>query len=233
MSTTPPADIENSIQLAIEAAAAANDAASDVASMASETQAAADRLDKFAQVMKPMMMGVVAGSVLAIVLGGLVYFRTLSEMRLATATQMEALTLFSTSVDDLQAQVSSLETLGETLAVLQTDQDAAFAQLEATVQTALETAETEMAESTTPLDQQMLRGLSDTIAQTHQETRDALTQGLSDLQLAMSRMLLDQATAAPAPAPQVAAKPVVRAKPRPAPRKAPKARPAPNPYKYP
>jgi hypothetical protein len=79
----------------------------------------------------------------------------------------------------------------------------------------------------------MLRGLSDTIAQTHQETRDALTQGLSDLQLAMSRMLLDQATAAPAPAPQVAAKPVVRAKPRPAPRKAPKARPAPNPYKYP
>lgn len=233
MSTTPPADIENSIQLAIEAAAAANDAASDVASMASETQAAADRLDKFAQVMKPMMMGVVAGSVLAIVLGGLVYFRTLSEMRLATATQMEALTLFSTSVDDLQTQVSSLETLGETLAVLQTDQDAAFAQLEATVQTALETAETEMAESTTPLDQQMLRSLSDTIAQTHQETRDALTQGLSDLQLAMSRMLLDQATAAPAPAPQVAAKPVVRAKPRPAPRKAPKARPAPNPYKYP
>jgi len=206
--------------------------------MSSETQAAADRLDKFAQVMKPVMMGVVAGAVLAIALGGLVYFRTLSEMRLATATQMEALTVFSTSVGDLQTQISSLETLGETLATLQTNQDSAFAQLEATVQTALEAPESDTmtdAEGAAPLDRQMLRGVSDTVAQSHQETRDAFTQGLSDLQLAMSRMLLEraEATATPAPTQQAKAKPVASAKPRPAPRKAPKARPVPNPYKYP
>jgi hypothetical protein len=100
MSATPT-DLENSIQLALEAAAAANDSAEDVARLSADTQAAAARLDDFARVMKPVMMGVVAGAVLAIGLGGLVYLRTLSDMRAATATQTEALTVFSKSVADL------------------------------------------------------------------------------------------------------------------------------------
>ena len=238
MSTTPPTEIETSIQLALEAAAAANDAASDVATLSSDTKAAADRLDTFAQVMKPVMIGVVAGSVLAIAIGGLVYFRTLSEMRLATATQMEALALFSTSVDDLKAQIASMETLDETLATLQTDQQDAFAALEATVQTAMQSPEAETGalsdtEDASPLDQQMLRGLSDTVAQNHQATRDAVTQGLSDLQLALSRMLADRPVAAAAPqaAPRPVAKPAASPKPRPTAR--PAAQPRPNPYSFP
>jgi hypothetical protein len=236
MSTTTPTELDSSIQLAIEAAAAANDAAGDVETLASETRAAAARLDKFAQVMKPVMMGVVAGAVLAILLGGLVYFRTLSEMRLATATQMEALTLFSTSVDDLKAQIGTLETLGETLATLQTDQDAAFTALEDSVLAALQSStETDDTDSgtATALDSQMLRSLSDTVQQNHEDTRDAVTQGLSDLQLALSRMLADRPVAAAAPAPQAAPKPVTAAKSRPTPRPAAKAKPAPNPYSYP
>ncbi len=235
MSTTTPTEIESSIQLALEAAAAANDAASDVETLSSETQAAAARLDAFAKVMKPVMMGVVAGAVLAILLGGLVYFRTLSEMRIATATQMEALTLFSTSVDDLKTQIGALETLGDTLATLQTDQDTAFTALEATLLAALQTAtETEDAdtEAASPMDSQMLRSLSDTVQQNHQDTRDAVTQGLSDLQLALSRMLVERPVAA-TPAPQAAPKPVAAAKPRPTPRPVAKAKPASNPYKYP
>lgn len=238
MSTTTQPEIENSIQLALEAAAAANDAASDIETLSSDTKAAAARLDKFAQVMKPVMMGVVAGAVLAILLGGLVYFRTLSEMRLATATQMEALALFSTSVDDLKAQIGDLETLGETLATLQTEQDAAFAALEETVQAAFQTAASEAdvasdTEDASPLDRQMLRSLSDTVEQNHQITRDAVTQGLSDLQLALSRMLAERPVTTAAAAPQAAPKPVASTKPRPAPRPTAKARPAPNPYKYP
>ena len=237
MSTTTPTEIESSIQLALEAAAAANDAASDIETLSSDTKAAAARLDKFAQVMKPMMMGVVAGAVLAILLGGLVYFRTLSEMRLATATQMEALALFSTSVDDLKSQIGSLETLGESLTSLQTDQDAAFTALEATVQAALSTVEASAethSEEGSPLDSQMLRSLSDTVEQNHQTTRDAVTQGLSDLQLALSRMLAERPVAAAVvAAPQAAPTPVASAKPRPAPRPTAKTRPVPNPYKYP
>jgi hypothetical protein len=237
MSTSTQPEIESSIQLALEAAAAANDAASEIETLSSDTQAAAARLDKFAQVMKPVMMGVVAGAVLAILLGGLVYFRTLSEMRVATATHMEALALFSTSVDELKTQVGSLETLGETLTTLQTDQGAAFTALEAKVETALIAATTEAEadaeedDAASPLDQQMLRSLSDTVEQNHQTTRDTLTQGLSDLQLALSRMLADRpiATATPKATP----KPVASAKPRPAPRPTAKTRPAANPYKYP
>lgn len=235
MSTTTPTEIESSIQLALEAAAAANDAASDVEALSSETQAAAARLDAFAKVMKPVMMGVVAGAVLAILLGGLVYFRTLSEMRLATATQMEALTLFSTSVDDLKAQIGSLETLGETLATLQTDQGTAFTELESTLLAALQTTtETEDADTdaTSPMDSQMLRSLSDTVQQNHQDTRDAVTQGLSDLQLALSRMLAERPVTA-TPAPQATPKPVAPAKSRPTARPVAKIKPAPNPYTYP
>lgn len=237
MSTTPPTEIESSIQLAIEAAAAANDAAGDVETLSSETKAAAARLDKFAQVMKPVMMGVVAGAVLAIILGGLVYFRTLSEMRLATATQMEALTLFSTSVNDLKAQVGALETLGDTLATLQTDQDTAFTALETKLLAALEPADTtgdDTADAGAALDSQMLRSLSDTVQQNHQDTRDAVTQGLSDLQLALSRMLAERpVAAAPAPAPQATPKPAAAAKSRPTARPAAAAKPAPNPFSYP
>jgi len=182
-----------------------------------------------------MMMGVVAGAVLAILLGGLVYFRTLSEMRLATATQMEALAVFSTSVDELNSQIGSLETLSETLATLQTDQDTAFTELEATLlsalQTATETAEADAEAAASPLDGQMLRSLSETVQQNHQDTRDAVTQGLSDLQLALSRMLADRQAAAPAP--QAAPKPVASVKPRPKPRPVAKAKPVSNPYKYP
>lgn len=235
MSTTTPTEIESSIQLALEAAAAANDAASDVETLSSETQAAAARLDKFAQVMKPVMMGVVAGAVLAILLGGLVYFRTLSDMRVATATQMEALALFSTSVDDLKAQIEEMQTLGDTLATLQTEQDTAFTALEATLLAALQPdPETENAdtEAASPLDSQMLRSLSDTVQQNHQDTRDAVTQGLSDLQLALSRMLVERPVAA-SPAPQATPKPASPAKSRPQPRPVAKAKPATNPYKYP
>lgn len=235
MSTTTPAEIENSIQLALEAAAAANDAASDVETLSSETQAAAARLDQFAKVMKPVMMGVVAGAVLAILLGGLVYFRTLSDMRVATATQMEALALFSTSVDDLKAQIEAMQTLSDALATLQTEQETAFTALEATLLAALQTdPETEDTniEAATPLDSQMLRNLSDTVQQNHQDTRDAVTQGLSDLQLAMSRMLAERPVTA-TPAPQVKSKPTSPAKSRPKPRPVATAKPTSNPYKYP
>lgn len=230
MSNTASPELESSIQLALEAAAAANDAASDVETLASDTEAAAARLDKFAHIMKPVMIGVVAGALLAIVLGGLVYFRTLSEMRLATATQMEALALFSTSVDDLKTQIGSLETLGEVLAGLQDEQDSAFTALEAKMEAALQSDEAD--NNTSPLDGQMLRSLSDTVEQSHQGTRDAITQGLSDLQLALSRMIADRPPVPPVAAP-VAVKPTVSAKPRPTPRPVAKARPAPNPFSYP
>lgn len=232
MSATPT-DLENSIQLALEAAAAANDSAEDVARLSADTQAAADRLDGFAKVMKPVMMGVVAGAVLAIGLGGLVYLRTLSDMRTATATQTEALTLFSKSVADLQAQLDAFNAAIETLAALGPAQAAGFDDLRATLEAQFtemqiglsDAASDEANPATTP---QMLRSLSQSMQESHVETRADFAAGLSDLQLALTRMLADrpvvQKTQSTAAAPSKPA-PVRRARPAP--------RPEPNPFSFP
>jgi hypothetical protein len=232
MSATPT-DLENSIQLALEAAAAANDSAEDVARLSADTQAAAARLDDFARVMKPVMMGVVAGAVLAIGLGGLVYLRTLSDMRAATATQTEALTVFSKSVADLQAQLDTLDGVTETLAAIEPAQAAGFEAVQAVLEakfTELQTGLTEAAPdeagpATTP---QMLRSLSERMQASHAETRADFAAGLSDLQLALTRMLADrpvvQKTQSAEAAPGKPA-PVRRARPAP--------RPEPNPFSFP
>jgi len=228
-----PTDLENSIQLALEAAAAANDSAEDVARLSADTQAAADRLDGFAKVMKPVMMGVVAGAVLAIGLGGLVYLRTLSDMRTATATQTEALTVFSKSVADLQAQLDALDGVNETLAALGPAQAAGFDDLRATLEAQFtemqiglsDAASDEANPATTP---QMLLSLSQSMQESHAETRADFAAGLSDLQLALTRMLADrpvvQKTQSAAAAPSKPA-PVRRARPAP--------RPEPNPFSFP
>ncbi len=231
MSATTPNDLENSIQLALEAAAAANDSAEDVARLSADTQAAAARLDAFAKVMKPAMIGVVAGAVLAIGLGGLIYLRTLSDMRTATATQMEALAVFSTSVADLQAQLEALGGMTEPLKALAPAQEAGFGAVQATLDSEFaylrEALERGAEADSTP---QMLRSLSEAVEASHRQTRDDMAAGLSDLQLALTRMLADRPvtaradTAVPVPP---RPEPVRRSAPKPRPR------PEPNPFSYP
>ena len=231
MTATQP-DLENSIQLALEAASAANDTAEDVARLSSDTAAAADRLDQFAKTMKPAMIGVVAGSVLAMALSGLIYVRTLSDMRTATATQMEALTLFTETVSDLKQEIAALEDLHTAVQALSTAQQEGIDRIETTLTEGMAQAQSvkqdESAESPSGTTPQMLRSVVETTRAEHIDTREAFAAGLSDLQLALTRMLADrpvpaqgtQRSAAPA-APQK--KPV---RPRPV-------RVAPNPFSYP
>ncbi|MGR3697973.1 MAG: hypothetical protein ACU0CB_06850 [Roseovarius sp.] len=230
--TTPPTELENSIQLALEAATAANDSAEDVARVSTETLAAAARLDKFAKGMKPLLFGVVASAVLCVALAGLVYLRTLSDMRTATATQIEALTVFSKSVGDLQAQLEALGDMSEKVAAIEAAQTAGIERLEETMMA--ETARLAEAMSATedPAAPQMLRGLVDRVEASHVETRDAFAKGLSDLQLAMTKMLAERAEVLAKAAPQTAAaapKPVAKAPSR----KKPQARVEPNPFGFP
>lgn len=240
MSATHP-ELENSIQLALEAATAANDAAEDSTKTTAETRAAADRLDNFARTMRPLMIGLIGGAALCLLLGGLVYVRTLSDMRAAHATQMEALTLFTNAVGDLKGRVDALEGVEELdarLAALASGETDGFTALGARI-SALSDA---LAEKPAARDAggetggagpspQMLRSLSESMTENHQVTRERFAAGLSDLQLALTRMLADAPVATEtAPKPE---KPVA-AKPRPAPKRAPaRPRPEPNPYSFP
>lgn len=239
MSTTP-ADLENSIHMALEAAAAANDTAEDVARLASDVNAAAGRLDRWGKQMKPVMLGVAAGAVLAVGLGGLIYMRTLSEMRTATATHIEALAVFSKSMAEVQTQMAGLAALQTEVASLAPAQEAGLARIDAALAEQLARhAETMTAAIPTedPAASQMLRGVVEAVEGQHKGTRDAFTAGLSDLQLAMTRMLAEElpvkATVAKSASPEAksprksASASTGKSKPKAAPK------PAPNPFKFP
>jgi hypothetical protein len=240
--TAPTADLENSIQMALEAAAAANDTAEDVSKLSSDVQAAAGRLDKWGKQMKPVMIGLIAGAGLSIALGGLVYFRTLSEMRTTSAMHVEALSLFSKSVTELQAEVTKLAAMEERMIALETVQAEGFARLDGAMAQNVEALTAAMAPSETEGDKtegplpQMLRGLVETVEGNHKKTQETFKAGLSDLQLAMTRMIADGIKTAPAAASasaqQAAAPRPTATKPKKPPvKKAPAT--STNPFKYP
>lgn len=231
-------DLEQTIHLALEAAAAANDTADEVAKLSGDTQRAADRMDKFAKGMKPALFGVLAGSVASAALGGLVYMRTLSEMRTATATQVEALAVFSQSVDDLRRSLSAFDAATTSLEDLKTAQTDGFARIEAALappEEADDASETDPV-ATAEMTLQMMNALPELIQQSHQQTQDGFTMAISDLQLAMTRMLANR------PVPEAVEKPATTAQaPRP-PKRPPqktkqktpaKRATAPNPFSYP
>lgn len=231
--TKQPTELKDSIRLAIEAAGAANDAAAQVDELKDETVAATDQLRGFGARMRPLILGALIGAVLSFVLGGLIYFRTLSDMRTASATQIEALTLFTERIGTLDAQLAGIAALNDNFAALQSEQAAGFEALGAQL-TALEGALSENAEALGETGRntqsQFSRGILDAVAAAHEETRAAMLANASDLQLALTRILADGVVAAPS-APASAPKPAPKA--RPAPRPKPRPAPAPNPFSYP
>ncbi|MFD0857540.1 hypothetical protein [Roseovarius aquimarinus] len=230
--TAPQTDLETSIQLALEAATAANDSAEDAQRAVSDMAAAAERLDRFGARMRPIMLGILAGAVLSVGVGGLIYLRTLGEMRATAATQLEALTMFAGSIKDLEAQLDALGDLDARLTEIETAQIEASAALSAALEEGIAKLSDAEAGGATP---QLLRSIAETAQGEAQQTRDAFAAGLSDLQLAMTKMLgerAETAAACPAPAPRASPRPAARAAAvRPARKPAPK--PEPNPFKFP
>lgn len=237
--TDATAEIENSIRMALEAAEAANDSATEIERLSSDTRAAAERLDKFAKLMKPLVLGTVAGAVASVVIGGLVYFRTVAEMRSTAATQIEALGVFTQSVAELKQQVAAVQAQADARAAA----DEARQNNHAAVLAAIDAAKAEVAaqvsaqgatdapDAGSAATAQMLRGLSEQITADHAATRDAFAAGLSDLQLALTKMMAE--TLRPDPAAKTAAAPKTTVAKTPSKPRAPQASAAKNPFKYP
>lgn len=238
--TTQPADLENSIRIALEAAETANESAEEVSRLGAAAQQSANKLDAFARVIKPVAIGCLAGALISTALGGLVYLRTLSEMRTATATQIEALAVFSTSLEELREEIDGMSASSEMLAGYTDTQESRHAELLTAIDgietgTMAEPASVELPADVQALPQ-LLRGVTDAIEEAHVETRDQFTAGLSDLQLSMARMLADELAPEP-PKPAAEKTTATRPAPRPAPRAAPararQSKPAANPFKFP
>lgn len=108
-------NVDDTIRLALEAASAANDAAGEIEGIRSDSKLAAERTEAFRKRITTVVLGALGGAVVAMTLGSLVYFRTISEMRKANATQIEALAMFADSVDELTTNLESVQSLAEEL----------------------------------------------------------------------------------------------------------------------
>jgi len=108
---TEKPSVDDTIRLALEAANAANDAAAEIETIKSDAAIAAEKTDVFRKRITTDVFGALGGAAVAMTLSSLVYFRTISEMRKANATQIEALALFAESVDKLNDNLDSVQAL--------------------------------------------------------------------------------------------------------------------------
>lgn len=101
------------IRRALEAAEVANDAAQELADLSAAHRAFAEAVIKGQRRNTMIASGALAGSVLAVALGGLVYFRSVADLRMAAAVQSEAAAL-------LVAEVKQIDGIGDTVEAQQT-----------------------------------------------------------------------------------------------------------------
>ena len=199
-------ELQESIRLAVEAAEAANDTAAEITRLKADTLVAAEKINSFGRKMKPVLIGTLIGAVGSMGLAGLIYFRTINEMRTTAATQIEALTLFTQSVERLDGQLTAIGEMTAVLADMQTHQTTGFEDMQTSVagvhelimaiqqeaEAAAELAAAEMeTEAESPMQSQMAATILDAVEKGHQETQAAIIAGNSDLQLALTRMLAD------------------------------------------
>lgn len=208
---TENTELQDTIRLALEAAEAANDAAAEVSRLQSETAAAAARLDRFGARLRPMMIGLLAGAGVSIALGGLVYFKTLAEMRRTSATQIEALAIFQESVTQLNGQLEAVAGLSERMAKLEgisnENRELILTEL-TTIHDQMASQLGDYSDTAGSLQSQIATTLTERVDEGTQKTVEALKAGISDLQLALSKMIAAAATSTP---PAAAAKPAAPA----------------------
>lgn len=94
-----PEDTEDGIRRALDAAEAANEAAQDIASLQTAHRAFAEAVIRGQRRNTLFAAGAAAGAAAALVMGGLVYFRSVADLRVAAAVQSDAAALL---VDELK-----------------------------------------------------------------------------------------------------------------------------------
>lgn len=229
------------IRRALDAAEAANEAAQDIAELSAAHRAFAEAVMKGQRRNTLFATGAAAGAVVAIALGGLVYFRSVADLRVAAAVQSEAAALlveelkqFDHIGDAVQEQQDRMKTdLLELLEKVKDEIRRAAVEGEPAV-AATPAVDPGMADAIRAGVKEDLRAIADEIMQALAEislqaapagTGAELQAALADLKAAAER--LGSPAAAPRPAAEApAARPT---KPRPKPAAAEQA----NPFSYP
>lgn len=247
MSTETP-DTSEAIKIALASAETANDAASLAENTSQKLSTKADWVDRK---LIPAGIGALVAMTICAGLSGLIYYRTLSDLRTARDTHVEALHLFTQNVnrlnetvtiahDMISSQAGERTELAQSLAAI-TDR---MTQLELQISSSSESITAALGDGS----QGFAGQLAETMDPKVELIRDDILAGLSDLQVALSQKLSTvanqvMASSAANPARSPAAAPTVTAqasKPKPRPSNATRAtqrkaapKPPTNPFSYP
>ena len=242
-----PADdkADEGIRRALDAAQAANDAAQDMAELSSAYRAFAEAVIKGQKRNTQIATGAAIGAMVALVLAGLVYFRSVGDLRTAAAVQAEAAKL-------LVEEVKQIDGIGDTVEAQQAQmQEELMATLHVVTTEIEDAARAAVAPPEGEMEAQLATTIREGVKADLDALRDELLQVLAEVEMSgaqggltaaeMTELLAGVKTlvaatgggggggggATPAPEPRQAA-PASGTKPRPKPKSN-----EPNPFTYP
>ncbi|MFC7703725.1 hypothetical protein ACFQXB_05920 [Plastorhodobacter daqingensis] len=186
--------IETSIQLALDAADAATDVTHEFNRIKNDFSRLGARMEQVQRMASFVLAGALVGLVLAMGMGGLIYFRSLTELRTMTATSVENLVLLTDTMDRLEQVLEP----GESLTALVEDlaaRNEGLAEMLARIEAQVAEATTELAANAAQdspaaaLDPQMVSALYRHIDDGLARQLGEIGTLIADLQLATSKML--------------------------------------------
>ncbi|MBO4168549.1 hypothetical protein [Cereibacter azotoformans] len=239
--------LSDGIARALGAANAANDAAQDLEQLQIEHRAFMDRMIRSQKRLQALSLGALTGAGVAILLGGLVYFRSVADLRETSEIQAQAGELMVTRLSDLGAAIEKVEGLADRIetqeATLKTAIEAVGERLAGDLETFSGQAAAIEPQFATAIQSHVDQGLAATrealilaLGEVDNSLRKAIESGAGtspELRALIEEMRANRPApraAAPAPKPAATSRPAKAAPPA-APR--PAAKPADNPIRYP
>lgn len=193
-------------------------------------------MDGFARNSSRVVIGALIGATVSIALGGLIYFRALKEMRVLHAANLEALSLFTMTVNDLKAATDQMTIMVEKADIKAEAQMDALNGMQEQLQLITDDIESRL-QTFGARDQMTAADLEAAIASlrpfiddAHQSTNAATLGAVSDLQLALTKLMAQ--TSRPA-TPTTTQKATPKPKPKTAPKRKVTRAPVVNPFNYP
>lgn len=111
--------LENTIQLALEAAEAANDAAAELTPLREGIVASTEQLDSTRRFVTRSVGAALGATTLMLIMAALIYFQTLSNLRKATASQIEIMATFTATMTELDATLAQAAALEASITQLE------------------------------------------------------------------------------------------------------------------
>ena len=177
--------LSEAIGRALEAARLADDAAEDIDKIRKSSQIAIDKMQKNTSRLTAMTVGAAIGAFVALILSGLVYFRSVQDMRETTELQAEALAQFISQTAALQevVQQAAVQQGG-----IQTTFELKTRELGERISTEIAAYANDVAEATN-MQPQMTSGVLDELSDQMNLQSEQVLSAISDLDVSMTNIV--------------------------------------------